>query len=97
MKAIIAGKTRISEKTRKPRGKAIMRGGVGTAKRTVSQLGGILASTVDARIIDRNPAHGLRKPKDKVRDRRLAREVPQPRRDAARGGKDDEVCPHGRL
>jgi integrase len=72
MKDIMAGKTRISEKTRKPRGKAIVRGGVGTATRTVGLLGGILTYAVDAGIIDRNPAHGLRKPKDKVRDRRLS-------------------------
>lgn len=72
MKDIMAGKTRMSEKTRKPRGKAIVRGGVGTATRTVGLLGGILTYAVDAGIIDRNPAHGLRKPKDKVRDRRLS-------------------------
>lgn len=40
--AIMAGKTRVSVKTKKLRGKAMVRGGVGTATRTVGLLGGIL-------------------------------------------------------
>ncbi|HEY9214645.1 MAG TPA: tyrosine-type recombinase/integrase [Ancylobacter sp.] len=72
MKDIMAGKTRISEKTKKLRGRAIVRGGVGTATRTVGLLGGILTYAIDAGIIERNPAHGLKKPKDNVRDRRLS-------------------------
>jgi hypothetical protein len=38
----MAGKTRVSVKTKKLRGKANVRGGVGTATRTVGLLGGIL-------------------------------------------------------
>jgi integrase len=34
-------------------------------------LGGILTYAVEAGIIDTNPAHGVRKPKDNVRNRRL--------------------------
>ena len=68
----MAGKTRVSVKTRKLRGKAIVRGGAGTATRTVGLLGGILTYAVDAGIIERNPAHGLKKPKDNVRNRRLS-------------------------
>lgn len=71
LKDIMAGKTRVSVKTRKLRGKAIVRGGVGTATRTVGLLGGILTYAVDAGIIETNPAHGIRKPKDRVRNRRL--------------------------
>ncbi len=71
LKDIMAGKTRVSVKTKKLRGKAIVRGGAGTATRTVGLLGGILTYAVEAGIIDRNPAHGLRKPKDNVRNRRL--------------------------
>jgi len=67
----MAGKTRVSVKTKKLRGKAIVRGGVGTATRTVGLLGGILTYAVDAGIIETNPAHGIRKPKDRVRNRRL--------------------------
>ncbi len=71
LKDIMAGKTRVSVKTKKLRGKAIVRGGAGTATRTVGLLGGILTYAVEAGIIDRNPAHGLKKPKDNVRTRRL--------------------------
>jgi len=71
LKDIMAGKTRCSVKTKKLRGRAIVRGGVGTATRTVGLLGGILTYAVEAGIIVHNPAHGLRKPKDRVRDRRL--------------------------
>jgi integrase len=71
LKDIMAGKTRASVKTKKLRGKAIVRGGAGTATRTVGLLGGILTYAVEAGTIDRNPAHGIRKPKDKVRNRRL--------------------------
>lgn len=67
----LTGKTRVSVKTKKLRGKAIVRGGAGTATRTVGLLGGILTYAVEAGIIDRNPAHGLKKPKDNVRNRRL--------------------------
>jgi integrase len=71
LKDIMAGKTRVSVKTKKLRGKAIVRGGAGTATRTVGLLGGILTYAAEAGIIERNPAHGLRKPKDNVRTRRL--------------------------
>ena len=72
LKDIMAGKTRVSVKTRKLRGRAIVRGGAGTATRTVGLLGGILTYAIDAGIIERNPAHGLKKPKDNVRTRRLS-------------------------
>jgi hypothetical protein len=72
LKDIMAGKTRVSVKTKKLRGKAIVRGGAGTATRTVGLLGGILTYAVEAGIIERNPAHGVRKPKDNVRKRRLS-------------------------
>ncbi|RZN13419.1 integrase arm-type DNA-binding domain-containing protein [Bradyrhizobium sp. Leo121] len=71
LKDIMAGKTRASVKTKKLRGKAIVRGGAGTATRTVGLLGGILSYAVDAGIIETNPARGIRKPKDRVRSRRL--------------------------
>lgn len=71
LKDIMAGKTRVSVKTKKLRGKAIVRGGVGTATRTVGLLGGILTHAMEAGIIETNPVHGIRKPKDMVRNRRL--------------------------
>lgn len=72
MKDIIAGKSRISVKTKKLRGRAIVRGGAGTATRTIGLLGGILSYAVDAGIIDTNPTHGVKKPKYAVRTRRLS-------------------------
>lgn len=72
MKDIMAGKTRMSEKTNKLRGKSIVRGGIGTASRAVGLLGGIFTYARDELgIIEVNPAHGIRKPKDVVRTRRL--------------------------
>jgi integrase len=71
LKDIMAGKTRVSVKTKKLRGKAIVRGGAGTATRTIGLLGGILTYAIDAGIIESNPAHGFKKPKDNVRNRRL--------------------------
>lgn len=50
------GKTRVSVKTKKLRGKAVVRGGAGTATRTVGLLGGILTYAVEAGIIESNPA-----------------------------------------
>lgn len=72
LKDVMAGKTRVSVKTDKLRGKAIVRGGPGTAARAVGLLGGILTYAIDAGIIERNPAHGIKKPKDNVRKRRLS-------------------------
>lgn len=74
MKDVIAGKTRVSIKTEKPRGRAVVRGGAGTAARTIGLLGGIMTFAIDAGIIETNPAHGIRKPKDNVRSRRLSEE-----------------------
>jgi hypothetical protein len=68
LKDIMAGKC---VETKKLRGKANVRGGVGTATRTVGLLGGILTYAVEAGIIESNPAQGIRKPKDNVRNRRL--------------------------
>ncbi len=72
MKDIIAGKTRVTVNTEKLRGKAIVRGGRGTAIRTMGLLGGIFSYAVEAGVIEHNPTHGLRKPKYQVRDRRLS-------------------------
>jgi len=71
LKDVIAGKTNCSFKTGKLRGKTIVRGGIGAASRTVGLLSGILTYAVEAGIIESNPAHGVRRPKDNVRTRRL--------------------------
>lgn len=72
MKDIMAGKTNRNVKTDKLRGKSIVRGGLGAASRSVGLLGGIFTYARDELgIIETNPAHGVRKPKDAVRSRRL--------------------------
>ncbi|QNA86664.1 integrase arm-type DNA-binding domain-containing protein [Sphingomonas sp. So64.6b] len=71
LKDIMAGKTRCSVKTKKLRGRAIVRGGAGTATRTIGLFGGILTYAVENGIIEVNPARGVRRPKDNVRGRRL--------------------------
>jgi integrase len=72
MKDVMAGRTKQTKRSGKLRGKSIVRGGPGAASRTVGLLGGILTYAIEAGIIDTNPAHGIRKPKDKVRQRRLS-------------------------
>lgn len=72
MKDIMAGKMRLTVKTKKLRGKSILRGGAGTATRTIGLFGGILTYAVEAGIIETNPAHGVRRPKDNVRAWRLS-------------------------
>lgn len=72
LKDIMAGRTAINKKTKALRGRAIVRGGPGTAARTIGLLGGVLTYAMDLGIITTNPAHGIRKPKYNVRDRRLS-------------------------
>jgi integrase len=68
---VISGKTKADVKT-KARGRAIVRGGAGTAARAVGLLGGILTYAIEHGIIERNPVHGIRKPADRVKTRRLS-------------------------
>lgn len=65
-----AGKTATVVKTGL-RGKAVVKGGPGTAARTVGLLGGILSYAKSEGIIPANPAFGVKKPADNTRDRRL--------------------------
>lgn len=55
----MAGKTRANVKADKLRGRAIVRGGAGTAARTISLFGGILTYAVELGIIDQNTVHGV--------------------------------------
>lgn len=71
--AVKAGKTAADEKTGL-RGRAIVRGGQGTAKRTVGLLSGILAHGVRSGVIAANPAHGVRLPAD---GRRVVADFPE--------------------
>ncbi len=71
MRDIASGKTKADVKTRR-RGRAIVRGGMGTGRRTVGFLGALLTYAREAGIIDTNPAHGIRKAADQKRTRRLS-------------------------
>ncbi len=71
MQSIANGKTRADKKTKK-RGRAIVRGGDGTARRTVSMLGGIFTFASKSLLLrSDNPVHGVKKSKDKKRSRFL--------------------------
>jgi len=72
MNDIISGKTKAVRKTANKRGKSILRGGRGTASRCVGLVGSMLTYAISMGIIEQNVAHGIRKPKDRVRDRRLS-------------------------
>ena len=71
LRAVASGKTAVDVKT-KTRGRAIVRGGPGAAARSVGLLGGIFTYAIEQGIVDANPARGIRKPKDKIRTRRLS-------------------------
>ncbi len=68
---VTVGKTAKIEKSDKLRGRIIVEGGAGTASRTTGLLGGILSFAVSEGIIDRNPVHGVKRPTDKKKRRRL--------------------------
>jgi integrase len=68
---VSSGKTATVEKT-VPHGKAVVRGGAGTAARTVGLFGGILSYAVAEGIIALNPVHGVKRPADKRRNVRLS-------------------------
>jgi len=68
---VTSGKTATVEKT-VPHGKAVVRGGAGTAALTVGLLGGILSYAVAEGVIGLNPVHGVKRPADKRRSNRLS-------------------------
>jgi len=70
LKDVSTGRTKVDLKTKR-RGRAIVRGGRGTASRTTGLLGGIFSYAVAHGIISVNPVHGVRRPADNIRDRRL--------------------------
>jgi integrase len=69
---VATGKSAKVEKTDKKRGKSIVKGGLGTAARTGGLLGGILTYAVHQGLLEKNPAHGIRKPADGIKKRRLS-------------------------
>jgi integrase len=69
---VAAGKTAGKTKTAKKRGWAHVRGGRGTASRTTGLLGAIFAYAVRHRMRSDNPVHGVMRPADGRRNRRLS-------------------------
>ncbi len=89
---VSAGKTKADEKTRRY-GRAIVRGGRGTASRTTGLLGGIFSYAVMHGIISTNPVRGVRRPADGVRDRHLSNEEYRVLGEIL--GRADEIGDHG--
>ena len=73
MRSVAAGKTAGDVRTG-VRGRAITKGGKGTAARTVGLLGGILSFAVSEGVIEANPARGIKRPADQRREIRLSLE-----------------------
>jgi len=71
MRDVTAGKTAGRVKTDKRRGLSNVRGGRGTATRTVGLLGAIFSYAVRNRMRVDNPVHGVVRPADGRRERRL--------------------------
>jgi integrase len=71
---VAEGKTATKAKSNKKFGFAIVRGGKGTASRTVGLLGAIFTYAVHRRMRADNPAHGVMRYADGKRERRLSEE-----------------------
>ena len=71
MQDVAAGKTAAKVKSSKKRGLARVRGGRGAANRAIGLLGAIFTYAVRARLRSDNPVHGVMRPPDGKRDRRL--------------------------
>lgn len=60
MQDITNGSTKLDEKTRR-RGRSIVRGGKGTASRTVGLLGAIFTYAISCEIVEHNPCRGIKR------------------------------------
>lgn len=74
MRAVAEGKTAARSKTSKKRGLSNVRGGIGTASRTVGLLGAIFTYAVRHRMRADNPVRSVMRPADGRRERRLTDE-----------------------
>jgi integrase len=72
MRAVTEGKTAVRAKTAKQRGLSNVRGGRGAASRTVGLLGGVFTYAVRHGMRTDNPVHGVMRPADGNRKRRLS-------------------------
>src|SRR5215471_19871156 len=92
MHDLAAGKTASKVKT-KPRGLARVRGGRGTATRTMGLLGAIFAYAVRHRMRTDNPVHGVTRFADGKRKRRLSDDEYKAFGDALRQANTENVWP----
>src|SRR6516162_9336511 len=92
MHDVAAGKTASKTKT-KPRGLARVRGGRGTATRTMGLLGAIFAYAVRHRMRTDNPVHGVTRFADGKRKRRLSDDEYKAFGDALRQANTENVWP----
>jgi integrase len=88
-----AGKTAGRTKTAKNRGLARVRGGKGTASRTVGLLGAIFAYAVRHRMRSDNPVRGVMRPADGRRERRLSDAEYEALGEALRAGNAANIWP----
>ena len=70
LRDVAEGKTAVDVTTRK-RGRAIVRGGTGTATRTVGLLGGIFSFAVEEALLMENPVRGVKRFRDRTNERFL--------------------------
>jgi len=70
MRDVAEGKTATDVKTGR-RGRSIVRGGKGTATRTVGLLGGIFSYAVEAGLLKENPVRGVKRYRDRRNERFL--------------------------
>lgn len=73
IRSIESGKTARNEPSGKLRGRTVVKGGAGTARRTAGLLSGILTFAVKQEYISANPAHGVERSAD---NRRTLGDVP---------------------
>ncbi|MFI5022643.1 MAG: tyrosine-type recombinase/integrase [Alphaproteobacteria bacterium] len=93
MHAVADGKTAGRTKTSKSRGLARVRGGKGTASRTVGLLGAIFAYAVRHRMRTDNPVRGVMRFADGKRERRLSDDEYRALGDALRAAEHAKVWP----
>jgi len=93
MHDVAAGKTAMMVKSAKNRGRSRVRGGKGTASRTVGFLGAIFAYAVRHRMRSDNPVRGVTRFADGKRDRRLSDEEYKALGEALRKAETTDIWP----
>jgi integrase len=71
LRDVADGKTAVDERT-KFRGRAIVRGGTGTANKAIALLGAIFSFAIDRGLVDTNPVTGVKRYREGRRERYLS-------------------------